>query len=85
MANLNEHFDQSAYTIHRAALKRKYLPRCCHDNLKALKIGIKFIKRGSGEELLPLVECAVCSRKYALSGDRYMAVSNLLRFEIAEL
>lgn len=85
MSDLNEHFKQSGYTLHRAALRRECLPRCCRENMRALTIGINFMDRAGSEQLLPLVECAVCFKKYALSDGRYMAVKSLLKFKIAQL
>lgn len=85
MVSLNEHFRNSGYTLHREALRKERLPRCCRDNLRALPIGIKFVDRAGGEVLLPVVECASCSKKYAMSDGRYISIKNLLRFDVMEL
>lgn len=85
MGSLNEHFRQSGYTLHRAALRRERLPRCCRENLHALTTGIKFMDEGGGELLLPLTECVICGRKYAMSDEKYIVVKNLLQFDVVKI
>ncbi len=85
MAGMNEHFRQSGYVLHRQALRKECLPRCCRENLHEMAIGIKFMDRAGGDVVLPLVQCACCSGKYALSDGRYIAVKSLLRFDVVRL
>lgn len=82
MGRLNDHFRESSYTIHRSAMRRERLPMCCRDNLKKQGIGIRWLDVDGSEIILPLMKCEICGRQYALNGEKYMAIDNLLRFDV---
>lgn len=82
MGNLNEHFRQSGYTLHRMAVRKERLPQCCRDNRRVTDFAIKFMNQNGGEEALPLAECPICGKKYAMMGEKYLPIKNTLQFQI---
>ncbi len=85
MSSLNEHFKSSGYAFHRDAVRKTRLPRCCRENLKTTSVGIKYFSTNGADVVLPVLECSVCGRKFALSGEKYIAVDNLLKFDTVNL
>lgn len=85
MSSLNEHFKSVGYTFHRNAVRKQRLPQCCRENLKPTAIGVKYFSSDGADAVLPVLECSVCGRKFALSGEKYIAVDNLLKFDTVNL
>lgn len=81
MSSLNEHFKSVGYTFHRDAVRKARIPQCCRKNLKPTGIGIKYFSPDGADVVLPLLECSVCGRKFAVSGEKYIAVDNILKFD----
>lgn len=82
MGTLNEHFRQSGYTLHRAALRKERLPRCCRENLRPHSIGIQYLDEHGEAVVLPLVSCTVCGSQFARSNERYLKIGNMRQFEV---
>ena len=82
MGSLSDYFNSSGsgYSIHRTALRRERLPVCCRGNLNGCGLGIVFLGLSGEEIILPLNECCVCGRYYAVCGKKYMPVDNLLKY-----
>lgn len=85
MAPLNDHFKHTAYAIHRSAWRKERLPSCCREGLYPLGIGIRFLTKDGCDTVLPLYECAVCTRKFAVIGNRFMAVDNLMQYDVVTI
>ena len=86
MSSLSEFFapSGSGYSIHRTALRWKRLPKCCHESLAACGRYIKYRGEAGENVLLPLVKCGICGRVYAICGEKYMPVDNLMKYEITD-
>lgn len=83
MGSLNEHFRQSGYTLHRTALRKERLPQCCRENLRATNFAVQFLTQDGREEALPLTECPLCGKKYAvMENGKYLPIQNILQFDI---
>lgn len=83
MGNLNEHFRQSGYTLHRTALRKERLPQCCRENLRTTNFAVQFLNQDGREEALPLTECSLCGKKYAMMREgKFLPIKNTLQFEI---
>ncbi len=84
MGGLREHFNAAAsgYAIHRATLRAERLPACCRTGLSDSGCFIQSLGAGGEEALYPLLQCAVCGRYFALCGEKYLPVENLMRYEV---
>lgn len=84
MPGLRDFFQQSGYAIHRSALRLERLPACCRGNLTDCGGGIRHLDRSGNEIRLPLKQCAVCGKRYAVCGEQFLPIDNPLRFDMTE-
>ncbi len=82
MDNLNEHFRDSGYSIHRGAIRPERLPECCRSGLIDCRAAVRYLDCSGRETLLPLRQCGFCGRYYAVCGEKFMLIDNLLRFDV---
>lgn len=85
MSSLDEHFRQSGYTFHQNLMRKERLPRCCQENLHKLDIGIEYLNLNGASIILPVCECRVCGRKFAVSDEKYIYIDNILKFNTINL
>ncbi len=85
MSSLNEHFKSVGYTFHQNAVRKIRLPLCCRENLKPTAIGIKYFSTEGQDAVLPVLECSVCGKKFALFGQKYVEIDNILKFDTVAL
>ncbi len=85
MGGLSNHFKGSGYAIHRTAIRPGRLPECCRNALADCLLAVRFLDASGKERLLPMKKCGVCGRYYAVCEDKFMAIGNLLKYDIVNL